>query len=56
LCILCHVDFVLDDASATHDALPLLEVAADGDANGEEEEGQHDTNYVSYQNNRTLKG
>jgi hypothetical protein len=36
----------LDDTSAAHDALPLLEVAADGDANGEEEEGEHDPNFI----------
>ena len=37
--------YSLYDTSAAHDALPLLEVAADGDADGEEQEGQQDPNY-----------
>jgi hypothetical protein len=35
----------LDDAPTAHDTLPLLEVAADGDSDGEEEEGEQDSHY-----------
>ncbi len=38
----------LDDAPTAHDTLPLLEVAADRDPNGEEEEGEQDSHYKPF--------
>ncbi len=35
----------LDDAPTAHDTLPLLEVAANRNSDGEEEEGEQDSHY-----------
>ena len=40
--------FSLDDTPTAHDTLPLLEVAADRDSDGEEEEGEQDSHYRSF--------
>jgi hypothetical protein len=40
--------FSLDDTPTAHDTLPLLEVAADRDSDGEEEEGEQDSHYKPF--------
>jgi hypothetical protein len=38
----------LDNTPTAHDTLPLLEVAADRDPDGEEEEGEQDSHYKPF--------